>query len=123
VIIVRWVLVPFVSFIVFALVAALFLMSFSKLGGKASEAYVGAILFGTAFSIWAGTAVAPRRHWKIALYGLIAIINLSMVSIAGWEAFDGTISTLNVADVGMSAAGSSLVFKLLKTAYASRSSS
>src|SRR5690348_10873388 len=102
-IVVRWVLVPFVSFTVFILVVALFLMSFSKLGGGASEAYTGALLFGTAFSIWAGTAVAPRRHWKIALYGLIAIINLSMVSIAGWGAFNGTISTLNIADVGMSA--------------------
>jgi hypothetical protein len=121
VVILQWIAATLAAFLAFLFISILFVMTWSHFGGNATAAYGGSILFGTVFGVWAGTATAPNRHWKVALPLFAGVIVLMMVCIALWSLLQGTFSAPNILDVADSILGSVLAYSLIKRRHSLRS--
>jgi hypothetical protein len=74
------------------------------------------VLLGTAFAIIAGTAVAPRLHWRIAMRTLIVLTLLPPLWLLMQAALAGETQPAHFIDVGYALAGSFIAYRLLRVA-------
>ena len=80
-------------------------LSWSYLGGDATEALKYRNMLSAAFSVWAAAAVAPKSHWRRAAY----ITSALLVTIEAYSCVSGlldkTITSLDIMNAFFTAFG------------------